>query len=130
MPFAVGIQVKAGLVNRRLLANRRQRVLQNAAAATVHVHIARSDERQVQSPANVGEARQAFGLAAVGKQLDGNPETVAKGLAHPVVLDVECKRLVRHPEDETVWQVVAIAKHLPRQRRILAFVRCTARRRH
>ncbi len=124
--FAVRIQQETGLVDRDALANRRQRVLQDAARTAMHVYVTAGDQRQSEPATHRRQCRELFLLPAVGEQLDGDPQSVTKRLAQPVILHVEVILFVGHPENDAAGQpalesharqlVLPFFGHAPRRR--------------
>ena len=106
MTLTVRVQVKAGLVKCCTLTNGRQRILQYAAPATMHMYVTTSDQWQLEALADRCQVLQALGLAAIGQEFDGNPQAIAKSLAEPVVLGVEHTEGIGHPQNETIRQTV------------------------
>ena len=80
--------------------------MQRPPPTPVHVHIAAGDERQLEAPASLGQMCQLFMLAAIRQQFDSYPETIAKGLTYPMILDIERKLLVRYPQHDAVRQII------------------------
>ncbi len=83
MPFPAGLQGKPGFCNRHAEPDRGQRVLQRAASARVHVHVAAGHARQSRLPAEFLECGKAFAVAASRQQFDGDPEAAGKALREP-----------------------------------------------
>ncbi len=73
MALAVGIKGKTRAIDGDIGAYRRQRVLQHAPRAAVHVHVAAGHERQPEAPALLGEPGKLPTLPAVGEQLHRDP---------------------------------------------------------
>ena len=73
-------------LKRDLETNRREHILQRAAAAPVHVHVAGGDPRQAERLAERLQEFQAARIEAAGQELDTDPETPGKALAQPAAV--------------------------------------------
>ncbi len=74
VPLAVRVQRIARAVHGGAEPGRSEHVLQRAAAARVHVHVARSHERQVEFVTQRLQRLEPPAVAARGEELDGDPE--------------------------------------------------------
>ena len=83
VPLAVAMERVARVGHRRAEADRGQRVLQAAACAHVHVHIAARNERQACPPADPREDGEPCRIIALAQQFDGEPGVAGKALADP-----------------------------------------------
>jgi hypothetical protein len=72
----------------------------------VHVHIAACNEWQLESAALCIEFFELPALLTIGKQLDGDPQAIAKCFTYPVVLYIEGQSIVRDPEHNAVSQAI------------------------
>jgi hypothetical protein len=73
MPLAIRKQREPRALKRDVQANRPQHVLQGAAAAPVHVHVAGGDPRQFERLTQRFEKRQAARIDAAGQEFDAYP---------------------------------------------------------
>ena len=85
-----------------------QHILQGTAAATMHVHIAGRNARQLQCFTQLLEAEQTARIVAAGQQFHTDPEACGEALAQPqsvLVLGV-CQRTARtwQPDDQAARQ--------------------------
>ena len=71
--LAVGKQGVSHRMQRCVQTNRRQHILQGAAAAPMHVHIARSDSRKIQCLAQGLEEFQTPRVETTGQQFHADP---------------------------------------------------------
>ena len=83
MPLAIGMKRVAALGERLFHADRRDRVLQRAPGAHVHVDVAGGDLRQARLPRQRRAVRKPGAVAGVGEELDGNPRATRKGRGDP-----------------------------------------------
>ena len=83
MPLAVRMERVAAFGERLLQADRRDRVLQRAPGADVHVDIARGDLRQAGLARERRAVREPVAVAGAGEELDGDPRTAGKGGGDP-----------------------------------------------
>jgi hypothetical protein len=78
MPLTVGKQAVAGLRHGGLVTDCGERVLQRAARAHVHVHVAAGDQRQLQTFAQRLQSRELGCIVRAAMQLRGEPAAVRK----------------------------------------------------
>ena len=104
--FTVRVQCKAGIIDSRANTNGRHGILQDTPCAAVHVYVTRRNERQPETSPFLAQPCQLLALSPVCQQFDRDPETVAKRLAQPVILDIQREVPVGHPEHETARQAV------------------------
>jgi len=83
MAFGVGEQPVTGLEHGDPVAQRRERVLQGAAAAPVHVHIARGHQGQAGALSQGLQAGELAGIVGPAVQLDRQPAPAGKALGEP-----------------------------------------------
>ena len=83
MALAVGEERVTAFGERRAQADRRQRVLQRAPGAHVHVHAARRDERQSRGAGKRLERGQARAVAGAREELGGNPCAAGEDVGEP-----------------------------------------------
>ena len=126
--LAVRKQANARLVQRNSQPNGREHILQGAAAAPMHVHVAGSDPRQLERRAERLQEREALRIGAAGQELDAEPKAAGEALAQPAaVLGLARQQRsagLRQPEDQTSLErileipaledVVALGARAPR----------------
>ncbi len=84
--FAVRKQRETRRMNRGVQPNGRQHVLQRAAAAPMHVHVAGGDPGNIQRLAERFEQRETARIEAARQQLDAEPQAPGEALAQPAPL--------------------------------------------
>ena len=89
MPLAVRVQRVAAGGERRLQADRGQRVLQRAPRAGVHVNVARGRQRQAAGARQRSEAFEPRTVAGAREQSDADPRPPGEHVGEPA------RRLVR-----------------------------------
>ena len=101
MPFAVGKQTVACLGHRGLVTDRSHRVLQRAARAHVHVHIAAGHQRQLQAFAERLQLAESGRIVGTTMQFDGEPAAVREARRDPCAVRVvacQVSFLARKPQ--------------------------------
>jgi hypothetical protein len=83
MPLAVRMKHIAAIGERFFHADRRDRVLQRAPGAHVHVDVAGRDLRQAGFARQRRAVRKPGAVAGMGEELDGNPRAAWKGRGDP-----------------------------------------------
>ena len=78
--LGVGVERVAAGANRCMQADRGQRVLQRPARAHVHVHVARGDEREAGTPAQLAQLAEARPVVRPAQQLRGDPGAAGEAL--------------------------------------------------
>ncbi len=121
MALAVRMERVAGLRDRCLQPDGGQRILQRAALARMHVHVAGGNERQPGRRRDFGEIGATRRVVGVEQALDGDPQRVAKARLEPARF-VHVGNPARQPQRETAGD--AVAKIGARQ--AIASLRCAA----
>ncbi len=104
--LAVGIELLPRFPDRHVVPDRRDRILQPAASAHVHMDIAARHQRQADITTDPLPRLQALAIHSIAKQFDGNPRSVSKAFLEPGRL---LGRLPPgRPEDETVLEPVLL----------------------
>ena len=88
MPFAVGKQAVASLCHGGLVTDRSHRVLQRAARAHVHVHIATGHQRQLQTFAERLQPGELGCIVGTAMQFDGEPAAVGEARGEPCAVRI------------------------------------------
>jgi hypothetical protein len=83
MPLAVRMKRVAAFGERLFHADRRDRVLQRAPGAHVHVNVAGGDLPQARLPRQRRAVCKPGAVAGMGEELDGNPRAARKGRGDP-----------------------------------------------
>ena len=86
MTLAVGKQRMTGPRHRRLEPDRSQRILQRAALANVHVHVAGGDDRQTDHAGDGHQLLAARRVVGVEQALGRDPQRVGKAGREPACL--------------------------------------------
>ena len=84
--LAVRKQANARLVQRQAQPNGREHILQGAAAASMQVHVAGGDPRQLERRAERLQEREALRIGAAGQELDAEPKTPGEALSQPATI--------------------------------------------
>lgn len=108
MALAIGKERATGGKERAFQADRGQCVLQRAARALVHVHVASGDCRQAARRGEFEQHRQACRVIGPGMQFDGQPGTGWEARRQPTSL-VHPGASVRDPQRQAVRQGAAAA---------------------
>ena len=83
VPFAVRKQRMTALGERRVEADRGERVLQRPSRPRVHVHVASGDQRQAGGARQCLQASQAGAVARTREQFRGDPRAAGKHVGEP-----------------------------------------------
>ncbi|MNV44845.1 hypothetical protein D3C71_1366180 [compost metagenome] len=86
MALPVGEQAPAGFAERAVVADRGEGVLQRAAAAHVHVHIAAGHQWNALVAAETTQALQARAVVGLAVQLDCQPQPLRKAGLQPLCI--------------------------------------------
>ncbi len=92
MVLTVAEDQRAGFGQRHAMADRGQRVLQGEASTHMHVHVAGSNQAQLQLLRQRFEFAQALGIVGTMMQFHRQPRPLAEGGAHPAAV-----RGIGHP---------------------------------
>ncbi len=104
--LAIGIELPAGFPDRHVVPDRRDRILQPAASAYVHVDIAARHQRQREFPAYPLQRLEPLPIHPVAKQFDRYPQPVREAFLEPARLLRRCP--LRQPENETVLEPILL----------------------
>ena len=105
MTLAVRIQRETRALDGGAQTRRRERILQRAPAACVHVHVARRDERQAELTPQGLERGEPAAILPAREQLDRDPQPVGKEACQPAAIR-RAGRLAGQPQRETVVERV------------------------
>ena len=101
MPLAVGKQGVTSAIDRGIEAQRGQYVLQSPTPAHVHVHVARSHQRQATGHRQSAQMFQPLAVVGLQMAFKGDPAAIGKGSSQP--LRILNRRPGRsHPERQTI----------------------------
>ena len=98
MPLTVGKERIAAVGERRLQADRGQRILQCASRAHVHVNVTRGDERQAAGTRQIDQARESRRVAGSCDQLRSHPSAFAEYVGDPARLRARERVVVTHSQ--------------------------------
>ena len=117
MPLAVRIEILAGLVHRQVLADGGHAVLQGAAAADMHVHVAAGHGGDGQARGLFAQAMQLAGVVRALVQLDAQPQALGEAFAQPQAVLILV--VSRQPDRQ---QVVEVAVEVRAYQAVAAFL--------
>ena len=105
MPLAVGMERVAALRDRRLQADRGQRVLQRAPLAHMHVHVAGGGYGQAGGSGDGDELLATRRIVGVEQALGGDPQRVRETRGEPARL-LDVGRAPRQPQRKAAGDTV------------------------
>ncbi len=119
--LAVGEQMRAGFAQRQALADRGQGVLQRAATARVHVHVAAGHRRHAQALRQLQARVQQGAVVGAAQQFHRQPQALGKACLQPgaVVCVAVAIVVARQPQAQ---QAVEVVVEVCVQRAVAAFV--------